>query len=217
MCIRDSNQSARQNQLTLVHCNDHARRRFADIIKTAKKAEKTWAASKAIGFYKKLYAMEKQAKLLDEKQTLALRQNKAVAIWEEFIGWAQNVMDRKIGHAPSRDALKYVLSQQQDLRVYCTDGRLPISNIQSEHVAKTIALCRKNFLFADTPAGANASAMIYSLLETAKANSQNVFKYMSVVLNDLPAATSAEQIESLLPWNISADEVARRFAALPAP
>lgn len=212
------NRSVRQNQLTLVHCNDHARRRFADIIKTANKAQKkTWVAAKAIGFYKKLYAIEKQAKLLDEQQTLVLRQDKAVPIWEEFIGWAQNVMELNIGHAPSRDALKYLLSHEKSLRVYCTDGRLPISNIQSEHVAKTIALCRKNFLFADTPAGASASAMIYSLLETARANSQNVFKYMSVVLNDLPAATSVEQIEALLPWRISVDEVARRFATLPAP
>lgn len=110
-----------------------------------------------------------------------------------------------IGHAPSRDALKYLLSHQQSLRVYCTDARLPISNIRSEQVAKTIALCRKFFLFADTPADASACAMIYSLLETARANDQNVFKYMSVVLNELPAATCLEQIEALLQWRMSAD------------
>jgi len=113
--------------------------------------------------------------------------------------------------------LRHRGTQVDWLRVYCTDARLLISNIQSEQVAKTIALCRKNFLFCDTPAGASASAMIYSLLETARANDQNVFKYMSVVLNELPAVTSVEQIEALLPWQISADEVAKRFAALPAP
>ncbi len=212
------NKTVERNQLTLVHCNDHARRRFADILKTAdKKDKKAWVATKAIGYYKGLYKIETQAKTLDDEQRLALRQEKAAPLWDEFIGWAQKVMDMSIGHAPSRDALKYLLNHQESLRVYCTDGRLPISNIQSEQVAKTIAISRKNFLFADTPAGASASAMIFSLLETAKANGHNVFRYMSVILTELPRATSVEQIESLLPWQISKDEVARQFANLPAP
>ena len=212
------NKSVSRNQLTLVHCNDHARRRFADIIKTAnKKDSKTWVAAKAIAYYKKLYKIETTAKPFDDVQRHLLRQEKAVPVWNEFISWAQSVIDMNLGHAPSRDALKYLLGHQTSLREYCNDGRLPISNIMSEQVAKTIALSRKNFLFADTPAGASASAMIYSLLETAKANGHNVFKYMSVILSQLPSATSVEEIELLLPWKLGKDEVAQRFAALPGP
>jgi len=139
--------SVARNGLTLVNCNDHARRRFAQILKVGdKKDKKKWVASKAIGFYKALYKIETEAKLLADAERLELRKNKAVPTWNEFIEWAQKVAEMRIGHAPSRDALQYLLNHQKSLRVYCTDGRLPISNIQSEHVAKTIALSRKNFM-----------------------------------------------------------------------
>lgn len=213
------NQSIERNGLIAVHCNDHARRRFAEILKGLNKKEKTkgWAATKAIAFYKKLYRIESDIASLDDSQKYHRRQIEAVPLWNEFIGWAQQVMDGGIRHAPSREALTYLLNHQQGLQQYCSDGRLPISNIQSEHVAKTIALARKNFLFADTPAGASASAMIYSLLETAKANHHQVHQYMSVVLSELPNADSIDAIESLLPWNISPDDVRHRFDALPKP
>ena len=198
------------------------RRRFAEIVKITRKSDtqaqkKSWVAKKAVGYYKQLYKIERDANVLDDDERYRLRQQKAVPVWDEFIAWAQKVAELGVGHAPSRDALKYLLGHQTSLRAYCMDGRLPISNIQSEHVAKTIALARKNFLFADTPAGASASAMIYSLLETAKANKHHVFRYMSVVLSELPKADTAEQIESLLPWNLLAEDVSKMFADLPTP
>lgn len=79
-------------------------------------------------------------------------------------------MTEGVQHKPTHDALQYLLNHQDALQRYCEDGRLPMTNIQAEHVAKSIALARKNFLFADTPAGAKDSAMTYSLLETAKAD-----------------------------------------------
>ena len=114
-------------------------------------------------------------------------------------------------------ALDYLLNHEEGLRRYGEDGRLPISNIASEHVAKTIAVPRRNFLFADTPAGASASALIYSLIETARANGHEPRRYLTVVLAELPGAESVEAIEALLPWNVTAEEVARRYAARPKP
>ena len=75
-------------------------------------------------------------------------------------------MTEGVQHKPTHDALQYLLNHQDALQRYCEDGRLPMTNIQAEHVAKSIALARKNFLFADTPAGAKTSAMTNSLLET---------------------------------------------------
>jgi len=115
------------------------------------------------------------------------------------------------------EALEYLIRHEIGLRRYCEDGRLPISNIQSEHVVKTVAVARGDFLFADTPAGATASALIYSVLETAKANGQNVLKYLTVVLEALPGATSIDEIEALLPWRLPAEEVSKRYARLPWP
>jgi hypothetical protein len=103
-------------------------------------------------------------------------------------------------------------------RLYaCNDGRLPISNIQSEHVAKTIAIARKNFLFADTAAGAASSGRIFSLIETARANGHHPQRYLSVLLTELPNVTDADQVEALLPWNLTPAMVAERCAAYPAP
>ena len=110
-----------------------------------------------------------------------------------------------------------MLSHWEALTRYCEDGRLPISNIQSEHIAKTIALARKNFLFADTPAGAKSSAMIYSLLETAKANQLNPYHYLTLLLNELPNTKSLADIEKLLPWNMTAEQVRQQFDNYPRP
>jgi len=72
-------------------------------------------------------------------------------------------------------------------------------------------------LFADTPAGAGASAMAYSVIESAKANGQNALKYMTVVLDALPGVTSVDEVEALLPWRLTPEEVEARYAAMPWP
>ena len=210
---------AERNALVPVYCNDHARRKFAEVLKAVKNKEKTkhWIAAKAIGYYKRLYRIERQIKPLSAEQRYEQRQLQAVPIWESFLAWAEQVYSAGVAHQRTRQALEYLIGHAPELRRYCDDGRLPISNIQSEHVAKTIALARKNFLFADTPAGAAASAMLYSVLESAKASGHNTHRYMAVVLTELPNASSVEDIEALLPWNITPETVDQHYATLPAP
>jgi len=207
--------------LVAVLCNDHARRKFAEAARKpkGKTAPKGWIATKAIGFYKALYRIEREAteKGLTPDQRRERRQRLAVPVWDEFMSWAKRMQIEGVRDAKTRAALAYLINHEVGLRRYCEDGRLPISNILSEHVAKTVAVARKNFLFADTPAGASASALIYSVIESAKANGQNVLEYLTVVLARLPGATSLEEIEALLPWALSREEVARLYAEQPAP
>jgi len=118
-------------------------------------------------------------------------------------------MTEGVQHKPTHDALQYLLNHQDALQRYCEDGRLPMTNIQAEHVAKSIALARKYLLFADTPAGAKASAMTYSLLETARANGHTPFEYLNVLLNEIANSDSLEQVEQLLPWNLTVEQVER--------
>lgn len=213
------NKSIESNGLAPVFCNDHARRNFADVLKSLGKGDKEktkgWVASKAIRFYGRLYAIERGIKDLPPPVKLETRQQQAVPVWDEFLAWAREVQTRGVAHAGTREALAYLTRHADGLRRYCEDGRLPISNILAEHVAKAIAVPRKNFLFADTPAGADASARIYSLLETAKANHHHPQRYLSVLLTELPNATCADDIEALLPWRITPEEVGRRYAAYP--
>jgi len=84
-------------------------------------------------------------------------------------------------------------------------------------VAKTIAIARKNFMFADTESGAEASGRVFSLIETARANHHNPQQYLSVLLAALPNVKSVDEIDALLPWVITPEQIAERYAAFPTP
>ena len=159
---------AKENDLLLVYCNDHARRRFVDIVKSIGKEHdvKDIIATRAVAWYKPLYALEKKIKHLSAEEKYRQRQQHAVAHWQKFLAWAQQLQNDGVQHNATREALQYLLNHAVELQRYCDDGRLPMTNIRAEHVAKTIAVARKNFLFAVSVAGAKASAMIYSILET---------------------------------------------------
>ena len=210
-----------KNELATVLCNDHSRRKFVEAARNAPKAKKgsseEWVATKAIAFYKQLYKLEKQIRELPPNQRYKKRQREAVPIWDTLMEWAKQVQTLGVRHAKSREALNYLIKHEVGLRRYCSDGRLPISNILTEHVAKTVALARKNFIFCDTPAGASSSALIYSILESAKANSHNPLHYMTAVMAGIPNAQSVEDIEALLPWNLSADQAKKLYHDQPAP
>jgi len=86
---------------------------------------------------------------------------------------------------------------------YCEDGWLNISNVLVENAVRPFAVGRRNWLFADTPRGARASAIIYSLIETAKANDLEPYAYLLQVLQHIAVADTEEKIDALLPWNIT--------------
>ena len=97
-------------------------------------------------------------------------------------------------------AMQYTLNQWELLTGYLADGRLHISNALAENAIRPFAVGRRNWLFADTPRGAKASATIYSLIETAKANGLEPFAYLYHVLRHIGGASTVEDIEALLPW-----------------
>jgi transposase len=208
--------SVQRNNLSPVLCNDHARRRFRKALQVADN-DKGSVARSAMDWYGKLYRIEAETKHLGADERYAIRQSQAIPLWDEFLAWATRVFSEGVAHGRTMDALAYLLKHQDGLRAYCQDGRLPISNIQSEHVAKTIAVMRKNFLFADTPSGAEASARIFSVIETARANRHNPYQYLSVLLTELPQAGCVEDIERLLPWNLTPEQVGVMFGHYPVP
>lgn len=215
------NLSVRRNGLKTALCNDHARRRFNKVHQKLGKEKKNGSsiaiASQGLTRYNKLYAIERRIKQASPDEKLRIRQAEAIPLWESFIEWAKQKLQEGVRHAGTTDALTYLIKHAKGLQTYCSDGRLPISNIKSEHVAKTIAIARKNFMFADTEAGAEASGRVFSMIETARANGHNPQKYLSVLLAELPNVTSVEQIDALLPWAITPEAIAERYAAFPVP
>lgn len=211
--------------LTTVLCNDHGRRKFVEALRHMKKAKpevkqkpkRKRIAEVAIGHYRRLYKIEARLKGFSPERRQGARQRFAVPKWERFLKWARKCQTGGVLHTDTRKALSYLLKHAEGLQRYCEDGRLPISNIHTEHVAKTVALVRKNFLFADTVAGAKACAMLMSMLETAQANGHEPHRYLSVVLCELPSATTVEQIEALLPWALNPQQAREKFDAIPKP
>ena len=99
------------------------------------------------------------------------------------------------------EAIQYCLNQWEKLVRYTLDGQLKIDNNRAERAIKPFVIGRKNWLFSQTATGANASAMLYSIIETAKANDLNVFEYVMTCLDEL--SKPDVDIEQLLPWQFA--------------
>ena len=99
-------------------------------------------------------------------------------------------------------AVQYTLNQWSKLQVYLTDGRINIDNNRAERAIKPFVIGRKAWLFANTYGGADASAMLYSLVETAKANGLQPIDYLMSLFKQWPLINDSDNIDHLLPWNI---------------
>jgi transposase len=190
--------------VVLVGCWAHARRKFDEAIKAQGKKGKAKAgrATKGLAFIQKLYRIEKLAKELTPEERKAMRQAQAVPLLEEIRTW----LDKSLPDVPPQSAvgkaLHYLHGQWEKLVRYTEDGRLDIDNNAAERVIRPFVIGRNNWLFSDTVRGAEASARLYSLIATAKANGHEPYRYLCHVFKELPAATSVEDFEALLPFNI---------------
>ena len=121
----------------------------------------------------------------------------------ELKSWLDQNVHKTSKDGLTRMAMEYTLNQWPKLIRYCEDGELRISNILAENAIRPLAIGRRNWLFADTPKGAQASAMYYSLIESARANGLEPYDYLHRVLKQLAYADSVEKLEALLPWNMT--------------
>jgi transposase len=187
-----------------VGCLAHARRKFIDSIKVAGKNAEPGVAHKAVQIIKTLYEIEKEARenKLGYAEIKQLRQNKAKPILEDFKEKLELWQKALPPKSTSGKAVKYTLNEWSALIQYLEDGRIQIDNNLMENAIRPIAVGRKNWLFSDTPEGATASATIYSIIETAKANGLEPYWYLRVLLEKLPFLKNAEDFEQYIPQNI---------------
>jgi len=202
------NKVCRDNPITRIGCWDHARRKFIEASKAApkkKKGEKVSKADVAISKIRKLYAIEHRIKDLAPEEKTAQRQQLAQAVLDDLKSWLQTNASRVPKDSLTYKAIQYSLNQWDLLVGYCDDGRLHISNALAENAIRPFAVGRRNWLFADTSRGAQASATAYSLIETAKANGLEPYDYLRHVLTHIAAADTVEKVEALLPWQANRD------------
>lgn len=197
---------ADRDDVVAVGCWAHARRKFDEAIKARgkKKAKKAGRAQEGLAFIQQLYAIERQARDQDLKaeDRHRLRQEQARPVIDRMRVW----LDEALAGAPPKsatgDALRYLAGQWHRLVRYLADGRIEIDNNAAENAIRPFVVGRKNWLFANSTAGATASANLYSLVETAKANGHEPYAYLRHIFKELPAADSAEAYEALLPWKL---------------
>lgn len=191
----------------MVHlgCLAHARRKFDEALKARKATGKGGLAAEGLALIQKIYRIEKVAReaKLTPDQRQQLREEKARPVWNELRKW----LDAKRGQAPPQSligkALGYLDNQWAGLIRVLDDGRLEVDNNLCENAIRPFVMGRKAWLFSDTPAGAEASARLYGLIETAKANGLEPYAYLKLVFTELPKAVTMAEVEALLPWHVA--------------
>lgn len=186
----------------LVACMAHARRKFVEA-ETAQPKGKTGKANWALNHIQKLYRIETKIKDETPEEKYRIRQAEALPLLTQFKDW----LDKSALHVPPKTALgkaiSYSLNQWPKLIRYIEDGNLNIDNNRAERAIKPFVIGRKNWLFSNTVNGANASATLYSLIETAKANGLVPFDYLNYLLNEIPILQPGDTIDHLLPWEFT--------------
>ena len=202
-----------QEGLVNANCFAHARRHFANAIKAMgsgnAEAVKASVAYKALVRIGAIYDLEGTLKGLSPKERLKERQSSIKPLVEEYFAWIKEVFRQGLVLAKSETAkgLAYSINQEEYLKVFLTNGEVPIDDSASERALRNFTIGRKNWVTINTVRGAQASAVIYSITETARANGLNVYYYIKYLLEQLVSLMdehgNMEQssLEPLMPWS----------------
>jgi transposase len=201
-------------QLEHFGCLQHCRAYYYKARKVSQSPSSRSLASVAIEDYiGKVYAVEKQIKALREAHenrgdalplstVLALRQEKAKPVMEQFKAWVEKLSPATPAKSALGQAFSYTLNQWPKLERFLEHPEMPADNNYTEQQIKQFAIGRKAWLFSHDKVGAQASANLYSLVMTARTNGVEPFAYLQDLFERLPAATTVADIEALLPWNV---------------
>ena len=183
----------------LVACLAHIRRKFVDAKKIQVK-KSTGKVDVALNLIGKLYGLEQLIKEKSIEEKFHIRQSHAKSILKELHHWLIKHKDKIPPKSKLGEAISYSLNQFDKFQRYLEDGRLSIDNNRAERAIKPFVIGRKAWLFSNTCNGAHASAVLYSIVETAKANGLVVHEYVSTCLQNI--AEQPNNLERLLSWNI---------------
>ena len=181
-------------------CWAHSRRQFMEAQKVQPKG-KTGKADMAINFIGKLYGVEKQTKDSDAATRHRTRQQISVPVLKQFHAWLLKSQQQVPPKTALGKAINYTLEYWPELSRYTEDGEWPIDNNPAENAIRPFVIGRKAWLFSHSQRGATASANLYSLVESAKANGKEPYRYLSWLFEKLPGA-DMDNVETLMPWNM---------------
>ena len=199
--------------LTNANCWAHARRDFADACKAMDKknvmAYKASVAHQALELIAKIYQADEKLKELSPEERLRRRTIEVSPLVEAFFAWVREQLASKklLPKGKTVEGLNYCLNQEKNLKVFLLDGNVPIDNSASERAIRPFCVGKKNWVLINSIKGANASAICYSLAESAKANGLKPYYYFVHLLTELPKQMDENgnidysKLDDLLPWS----------------
>lgn len=185
-------------------CWAHVRRKFVEATHGRKN---TAAAHQMVALIRKLYQVERATREKTPQARKAIRQEQAGPILDKIKAWLDQKVAKVLPKSPLGGAIAYTLGLWPKLTTYLEDGYIEIDNNKAENAIRPFVIGRKNFLFSGSPRGAAASATMYSLVETAKANDLEPWAYLNYLFEKLPAAKSEQALLALLPQNLKTEDL----------
>lgn len=188
-----------KNRAKEMACMAHIRRKFVDVHASLGSA----IAEGAIRRIAALYAVEKQARGRPPDERAAIRQKKAMPIFDELQNWLHGQQVRISAKTPLAGAIRYALTRMPKARAYLEHGYLELDNNTAERAMKPVAIGRKNWMFAGSPRGGKSMATCYTLIETAKLNKVDPQAWLTWVLAQI-ADHKINKLDQLMPWRYAA-------------
>lgn len=198
-------------------CWTHARRPFAQIVKSLgeKKAAGT-VASEALVQIQNIYHTDNSLLKLPPSERKKRRRTLVKPLVDSFFSWCKESLYRVPQSSETARGIQYCLNQEKYLRVFLTDPQIPLDNNLAEQSIRPFCVGKKNWKLIDTVHGAKASAILYSIVETAKANGLNIYQYFKFLLTEIPGHmddTNLEFLDDILPWSEKLPEICRKKKA----
>jgi transposase len=185
-------------------CWAHVRRKF---VEAAQGRKNTAAAHHMVALIGKLYAIERELRDSSPAECKAAREARSKPILDKIKAWLDEKAPKVLPKGLLGRAIAYTLGLWPQLTTFLEDGHIPIDNNLAENAIRPFVVGRKNFLFSGSPRGAQASATLYSLIETAKANGLEPRAYLTFLFERLPEARTPEALDALLPQNLATDDL----------
>ena len=194
-----------REDLKVAGCWIHARRPFANFIKSVGlKTAKGTVAQEAYDMITDILHTDNEFDDLSNTDRKKQRQAKLQEKVDAYFEWVKQKYNQVTHNSTIGKALAYSINQEKYLRVFLTDGMVPPDNNYAEQAIRPFTIGRKNFVLMKSDNGAKASAMLYSLVETAKANEVSTYQYLELLLTEIPMHMDDDNLkflDELLPWS----------------
>lgn len=193
-------------------CWTHLRRKFVDALPKDIQSPESTLPGQGITFCNKLFEIEKTLENLSSEQRKSERLKQEKPVLEAFWAWIDATRGKVLPKSKLSEALTYALNHKEEFMNYLEDGNCSISNNLAENSIRPFTIGRKNWLFSGSPKGASASAAVYSIIESAKANGLNPYKYLQFIFSQLPGVQFGQHpefLEDYLPWSPDVQEACK--------